>query len=133
MPDALPPIKLLIDEDLSPWVALRLREDEGLDAIAVRDRGMLGATDAEVLAFAYGEDRVLVTANVADFLKLARAAELHPGIILVEDGDLPRADMLEVVQAALVVLRRELDNDLVNKVLRVSLDGTWEAKEVPPP
>jgi predicted nuclease of predicted toxin-antitoxin system len=32
----------------------------------VRDRGLLAATDAEVLDRAYDEDRVLVTANVGD-------------------------------------------------------------------
>ena len=51
-------LKLPLDEDLSPWVAPRLQE-AGVDAIPVRDRARLGATDGEVLAFAFAEDRIL--------------------------------------------------------------------------
>ena len=40
-------LRLLIDEDLSPRVAQRLRDEDGLDAVAVRDRGKLGVTDRE--------------------------------------------------------------------------------------
>ena len=79
--------KLLLDENLSPRVAKALCVD-GVDAVHVRDRGFLGATDAQVLELVYNEDRALVTANVADFVKLARARALHAGIVLVEDGAL---------------------------------------------
>ncbi len=95
------PIRLLIDEDLSPWVAQRLREEDGIDAIGVRDRGMLAAPDREVLDFAFAEDRILLTANVADFVRLASARERHPGIILLLDGELGRREQLSVVRFAL--------------------------------
>ena len=42
-------MKLLIDEDLSPRVALHLCNQHSLDAAHVRDRGMLGETDQVVL------------------------------------------------------------------------------------
>jgi predicted nuclease of predicted toxin-antitoxin system len=35
-----------------------------IDAIAVRDRGLLGAKDYQVLEYAFNEERILVTANV---------------------------------------------------------------------
>ena len=60
------PPKLLIDENLSPSVAVTLRQD-GIDAVHVRDRGMNGASDALVLDLAFREDRILVTSNVDDF------------------------------------------------------------------
>jgi hypothetical protein len=63
------------------------------------------------------EDRVLVTKNVEDFVKLARARDLHPGVILLEDGDLVRDEQLRVVRAAVAFLVPE--RDLVNRVLRV--------------
>ncbi len=63
------PVKLLLDENVSPHVALALRA-AGIDAVHVRDRSMFGAADREVLRRALAEDRVLVTANVADFMKL---------------------------------------------------------------
>jgi predicted nuclease of predicted toxin-antitoxin system len=123
-------LKLLLDENLSPWVAEVLRKEDGLDAVHVRDRGLLEAEDHTVLERAYGEDRILVTCNVDDFLMLAHARELHPGVILVEDGDLLRDEQLQVVRRAVVVLRGE--PDLVNRVLRIWLDGTTAFEEIPP-
>jgi len=93
-------VKLLLDENLSPKVAEILRNDDGLDAVHIRDSGLLEATDPEVLERAYTEDRVLATKNVDDFVKLARARELHPVIILVEDGDLVRDEQLRVPRAS---------------------------------
>lgn len=56
-----------IDEDLSPKTAERLRVDDGLDVIHVRDRSLLGKSDPIILQRAYDEDRFLVTANVKNF------------------------------------------------------------------
>jgi predicted nuclease of predicted toxin-antitoxin system len=42
-----------------------------LCVVHVRDRALLEASDAVVLACAYKEDRILVTSNVDDFAKLA--------------------------------------------------------------
>ena len=72
------PVRLLLDENLSPWVARQLRED-GVDAVHVNERKLTGATDAEVLERSYEEDRVLVTSNVEDFELLCRAREVHAG------------------------------------------------------
>ena len=66
-------VKLLLDENISPKVGEMLRAQDGLDAVHVRERGLLQAPDHDVLDRAYAEDRVLVTKNVADFVKLARA------------------------------------------------------------
>jgi predicted nuclease of predicted toxin-antitoxin system len=123
-------VKLLLDENLSPRVAEILRNEDGLDAVHIRDRGLLEATDPEVLERAYAEDRVLATKNVDDFVKLARARELHPGIILLEQGDLVRAEQLRVLRAAVVALQGE--RDLVNRVLRVWADGNVIFEDVPP-
>ena len=68
-------MKFLIDEDLSPKVAERLRIESGLDVIHVRERDLLGKPDPIILQRAYEEDRILVTANVKDFQRLARARE----------------------------------------------------------
>ncbi|MCK6511418.1 DUF5615 family PIN-like protein [Myxococcota bacterium] len=62
----------------------------GFDAAHVRERGLLGASDREVLEFAFLQDRILVTANVKDFQHLARSVSLHPGIVLVLEGCLSR-------------------------------------------
>jgi predicted nuclease of predicted toxin-antitoxin system len=127
-------IKLLLDEDLSPWVALRLRKVHFVDAVHVRDRGRLGLTDREVLEFAFGQDRILVTGNVLDFVRLAKAREIHCGIVFVLDGALRRADQLELLLRVRNLLAIELTQgrDMVNRVLRISADGTTEFLEMPP-
>jgi predicted nuclease of predicted toxin-antitoxin system len=122
-------VKLLLDENLSPRIAGTLGEEDGVDAVHVRDRGLLGAPDPLVLDVAFAEDRILLTSNVADFVKLARARELHPGIVLIEDAGLLRDEQLRVIRHAIAVLQDE--SDLVNRVLRVWLDGAAIFEEIP--
>ncbi len=122
-------VKLLLDENISPKIGEMLRDQDGLDAVHVRERGLLQAPDHEVLERAYAEDRVLVTKNVEDFVKLARARDLHPGIVLLEDGDLVRDEQLRVVRATVALLVPE--RDLVNRVLRVWASGRHVFEDVP--
>ncbi|MCC6216475.1 MAG: DUF5615 family PIN-like protein [Polyangiaceae bacterium] len=122
-------MKLLLDENLSPRVAEALARDDGLDVCHVRDRGLLGATDPEVLERAFLEDRVFVTKNVGDFETLASSRALHAGIVLIEQGDLTRDEQL-------ALLRRIVTNladvgDLVNHVLRVAEDGSMTKEPSP--
>ena len=81
--DAVKNIKILIDEDLSPAVAGNLCQELLIDAVAVRDRGLLGADDRSILGYAFNDERILVTANVGDFERFARACEVHAGIIFI--------------------------------------------------
>lgn len=126
-------VKLLLDENLSPSIAVGLCGD-GIDAAHVRDRGMTGSADAEVLERAYTEDRILVTANVDDFYKLARARDLHAGIILVEEGDLLRDEQDRLVRDAVAAIEAEVaaGRDMVNRVLRISIAGAKSFETVPP-
>ncbi len=95
----------------------------------LRERGRLGIADPEVLELAFAEDRVLVTANVGDFRKLAAAREVHSGIVLLLDGGLRRYEQLEVLRRVIVAL--EADADLVNRALTVALDGGFRIEELP--
>jgi predicted nuclease of predicted toxin-antitoxin system len=118
-------VKRLLDENLSPAVAVVLRGD-GIDAVHIRDRGMTSATDGEVLDRAYEDDRILVTANVGDFERLSRARELHAGIALVEDGDLLRAEQEAVIRRIALAIEVEYAEarDMVNRIMRVSRAGS---------
>jgi len=121
-------VKLLLDENISPKVAYVLC-GEGIDACGVRDRGLLEATDPEVFARAFAEDRVVVTVNVGDFEKLAGSCDLHAGVVLIERGDLLRDEQIAVVREAVAAMvPRE---DMVNTVLRVALDGTMSFELLP--
>jgi predicted nuclease of predicted toxin-antitoxin system len=106
------PPKLLLDENLSPQIA---------------------ASDAVVLACAFREDRMLVTSNVDDFARLARAVQVHPGLVLIEQGSLLRDEQMEVVRRALALIEAELTGgeDMVNRVLRIWADLTYAFEELP--
>jgi predicted nuclease of predicted toxin-antitoxin system len=118
------PPKLLLDENLSPSIALTLTR-EGYDVVHVRDRGLLRATDAEVFARAYEEDRIVVTFNCDDFKKVAQAATVHAGLVFLEDSGLLRDEQLGLVRKALGHVADELiaGRDMINRVLRIWSDS----------
>jgi hypothetical protein len=62
-------VRFLVDEMFPGEVAERLRAADH-DAVSVRDLGLTGKSDVEVLAQAVAEDRVVVTENAADFIAL---------------------------------------------------------------
>lgn len=96
--------------------------------------GLLAGSDAEVLAAAYSEDRLVVTSNVDDFLALARAADLHGGFVLVEDGDLVRDEQEQVLRRAITAIEQEYEagRDFVNRVMFVDRSGKLEVRDVTP-
>jgi predicted nuclease of predicted toxin-antitoxin system len=69
------------------------------------------------------EDRLLVTLNVDDFVRLVRARDLHAGIVLIERSGLTREEQLDVVRRALALIIVELEagRDMVNRVLWIDL------------
>jgi predicted nuclease of predicted toxin-antitoxin system len=123
-------VKLLLDENISPAAAIALNAD-GIDAWHVRDRGLQGATDHELLDRAYEEDRILVTLNVGDFEKLVRMREIHAGVVLVERAGLRRDEQIELMTRIVTALVEH--GDLVNEVLRVAEDGTMSFEGVASP
>jgi predicted nuclease of predicted toxin-antitoxin system len=121
-------VKLLLDENLSPAAAVALVAD-GVDAYHVRDRGILGATDRDLLERAFVEDRVLVTSNVCDFVALAHARELHAGIVLVEPAGLRRDEQIALVRAIAAAIAEH--GPMLNEVLRVRDDGAMTFEPMP--
>ena len=79
-------MKVYLDEDLAPTVAQLLRR-RGIDATSAQEAGNAQLDDRAQLAYATREGRAIVTANVVDFIELARDAVAanteHAGIILV--------------------------------------------------
>lgn len=122
-------LKLLLDEDISPEIA-NILTARGIDATCVRNRGYLEAKDHEVLDLAFREDRILVTANVRDFLKLAQSRELHCGIILIEDGNLRRIEQLEVIERVLSRVNAE-EFEFVNRVVYIGKTSDMRVEDVP--
>ncbi len=126
-------MKFLIDEDISPKVALYLCQDCLIDAVAVRDRGLLGKDDRFILDYAFNEDRILITANIGDFQRFAKAVEVHCGIVFMQEGDLLREEQIYVVSESIKAIRAEFDagRDMINRVLYISILGTIIFEDLP--
>lgn len=80
-------MRALLDEQLSPEIAVLLRQT-GYDVVAVAERNdLIGRNDRLVLDAASSEDRAVVTNNIKDFRPVAaeRLAQglTHAGLILV--------------------------------------------------
>ncbi len=78
-------MKLLLDEMYPPALAEALIE-AGVEAITVAEIGLAGRADPDVFAAACAESAVLLTENVADFVRIA-AGQIttglhHPGVLL---------------------------------------------------
>jgi uncharacterized protein with PIN domain len=79
-------LKFLVDEDLSEAIAVILRA-EGVDAVHVREIGLSGADDREVLDEAARRGCCVVTRNRNDFLALTeyyfQEGRDHNGVLIV--------------------------------------------------
>jgi hypothetical protein len=80
-------VRALLDEQLSPQIALLLRE-AGYDVEAVADRrDLLGRSDRTILEVAGNEGRAVTTNNIKDFRPLAAEwlaqGRVHAGLILL--------------------------------------------------
>ena len=96
--------RFLVDEDLPRSLAHLLRT-EGLDAEDVRDVGLRGKTDSEVLQYAVSQDRALVTADL-DFANLLTVPlGSHRGIVVAR---LPNELPVTHVNGAIVEAIRAL-------------------------
>lgn len=126
-------MKFLIDEDISPAIARYLCEQFFIDAVAVRDRGLLGKSDRYVLEYAFNEERILVTANIVDFEKFASLLEVHCGMIFFLEGDLLRQEQMKLIENAVTTIQGELKEgkDMINRVLYISHSGTKFFKNIP--
>jgi predicted nuclease of predicted toxin-antitoxin system len=97
-------VKFLVDEDLSPRLVRDLH-NMGYEATSVRDRGRLGLLDHHVLEWAIAEDRIIVTANAADYRELVGNAGMHPGLWILPNVALDPASKFLRDAATLVEAR----------------------------
>ena len=96
-------MKVYLDEDLSPSIAILLRQ-RGIDATSANEVGNSQLGDRTQLQYATREARASVTRNVVDFLELARDAVAsntrHAGIILIPSSF--RGDEYQAIADAIV-------------------------------
>jgi predicted nuclease of predicted toxin-antitoxin system len=99
--------KLLLDEHIWAYLAKILRE-QGFDVIHVNDVDLDATPDGEIMEYAAGEHRAVVTFNVKDFIPLSvqyfEDGKEHYGVVLSKEighGELRRrvTKLLESVTA----------------------------------
>lgn len=109
-------MKALLDEQLSPEIAVLLRRDgHDVDAVADRD-DLVGQSDRVVFEVAGSEDRAVVTNNIKDFRPLAaeRLAQgrSHAGLILLPSARSRTRTAIGVLAAAIAEVLRENPNGI---------------------
>jgi predicted nuclease of predicted toxin-antitoxin system len=101
-------VKFLVDENLSPRVA-DLLTDAGHEAVHVRDLEAAGASDADVMALAATERRIIVSADTDFGALLAQANSSEPSVLLVREvADLRPSRLVDVILRYLDVLEPHL-------------------------
>jgi len=88
--------KLILDEHIWSYLAKILRE-QGFDVIHVNEVNLDATPDEEILQFAAGEQRAVVTFNVRDFVPLSiqyyEDGKEHYGVVISKEmghGELRR-------------------------------------------
>ena len=75
-------MRFLADNALSPWGARELRQF-GHDAVHVREIGMASALDAELLALAAQEKRIVLPADTDFGTIMARTRADSPSVVIL--------------------------------------------------
>jgi hypothetical protein len=76
-------------------------------------------------------DQIVVTVNVGDFMRLAAAIEVHPGVIALREAGLNAEEQWLRGQSAIQLINQSCDPDMVNRVLEVQSDVVVRWHEIP--
>ena len=114
-------MKFLIDECLSPDLALIARDRGHPGSTHVRWLGLASAGDWTIAKRAFEDGFVLVTHNRLDFLKLYRGASLHSGLVCLNaaHGMMNREQQRRLFTLALLQLP---GSEPYNEVMEITLE-----------
>jgi predicted nuclease of predicted toxin-antitoxin system len=121
-------MKFLVDECLSPKLAILARERGYPESSHVVWLGQAGIQDWNLVAFAVDGDWTLVTKNSNDFRGPADApgsggyygnVPIHPGLICLNADDMDRQMQVALFSAVLDAIQE--DGDLVNMGIEATL------------
>lgn len=123
------PLRVFLDECLSPSLVDELYRRGAEVVIHPRDHGGMGQRDDEVLARCVRDDLILVTENARDFRRLVAREDIHPGLVVLPCVD--RRSCLELLLQVLDHLGPDAMDRMVNKVLEVSEAGQIRMFDLP--
>ena len=116
-------MKFIIDECLSHHLVSHLVARGYPDSIHPIHVGLLGARDDQIVARAFAEERVIITANRRDYRKLLSQMQLHPGAIIVE-ALVREATWRQILGAlAFLEMQPQPEDYMINRVVEVSTSG----------
>ncbi len=96
----MPSVRLLTDENVHPEV-VRFLEQQAFDVLDVRQHGLVGSSDRDLLRQAHAEQRTVVTHD-RDFGRLVIAAEeAFYGILYLRPGHLDPAFTIATLRSVL--------------------------------
>lgn len=111
-------MRLLIDANLSPRIAARLR-GAGHDAVHVADIGMLAAPDEAILAHAATAGLVIISADTDFGELLAVSGATRPSVVLLRSADhLTPDQQATLLIANLPAVACDLDSGAVVSIAR---------------
>ncbi len=109
-------MRLLLDECLSSRLGALLQE-AGHDVTHVRDLGLAGASDVEVMACAKDDERVLVSADTDFGELLASSGDSVPSLVLIRRPARDPDAQAHVLVSNLPALGEELASGAVAVIL----------------
>ena len=115
--------RFLVDESVG-MEAARLIRDRGWNVRYVEDVGLLGRSGEEVLAFAWKEQRILLTHDF-DFLDDSRFPfQRNPGLVVLPGGTDSTVGLADAINGVLALIG-PFSKAYRGFKIRISEDGVW--------
>jgi predicted nuclease of predicted toxin-antitoxin system len=119
--------RFLIDESLGVGAA-RMIQERGYNAVYVGDIGLTGRDDTDIMAYAWREDRILLTHD-RDFLNRSRFPDhRNPGVVVLP-GAAGSTEGLEMELARVIVVLAPYREAHRFQRIEATNDGVWTIHE----
>ncbi len=102
-------MKLWLDAQLSPLIAVWLKSDFKIDAVPVRDIGLRDASDMEIFQAAKKADVTVLTKD-SDFPDLVRHKGPPPKVIWLRTGNSSNINLRKILASTLPTVLELIDS-----------------------
>jgi predicted nuclease of predicted toxin-antitoxin system len=117
-------VKVWVDAQVAPAIAAWMRERLGVDAVAVRDLGLLLASDRNIFAAARLADAVVLTKD-ADFVELLEREGPPPRVVWLRCGNTSNARLRELLAKWWPTVKTHLDaGERLVEIADVAIGGS---------